>query len=236
MLFLLQTLDEQLIALIAFLATGALLVAVVERKIRPSTVIFPLSALLYVIYHLYMGRWLFEHYTPGGLRTKDHPHDISDVLMLNPKRLVDALQIIFYNYRDLGLASAGLLMITLVGIYQAVVTRHGTVPQYLIYSGLISFPVLLTAVLIASHPPIYDLDILWDLFYLAAPIHIIFCAVPFSLYMARFKTDYWLIIMALIFVSICIYGVESMEERYQVSCEKTRTSINGYECGENPIF
>jgi hypothetical protein len=236
LLFLLATLDEQIVALIFFIAVTTLIIGLAEKRVRQTTIIFILSAAIYSAYYFFFGRWLFDKFTPGGIMTASHPHQFSDAFKVNPIVVAYAVEMLFANFIALGFSSfifLGVFLVSLVHIFRQ---GKATLIQYMILSGLIAFPILLTAVLVASHPPIYDIHELWFTFYLPFPIYVLFFSVLYSVHLADSKTDLAKILMAVAFIVICISGIYKMDILYQASCVvKVSKILHSTTCGVNPI-
>ena len=73
-LFLLATLDEAFLALLALLAAISLVISASERRINNAATTYILTLIIYFIFYVSIGRFLFEFFTPTPLR--EHTHTI----------------------------------------------------------------------------------------------------------------------------------------------------------------
>lgn len=237
-LFLLATIDEQITALIFFIAVLTLIIRRIEKRDSQATVIFVIASVNYCLYFAFWGRWLFNTFTPGGIESERHPHQFSDIFDVNLTYISNSAEMLVSNMTFLGIPSIiflAVLFFSLVRIY-----RQGEDLAYkmLICAAFVLFPFVLTSAMVASHPFIYKIHQLWYLLYLVFPVHVIIVAVAYSLQLANFKSDLFQNMLAVAFIIICITGIYKMDNAYQIACTTTSAgkTLAGYACGANPVF
>lgn len=237
-IFILSTLDEQIVCFVFFAAFCAMLLNLIEKKSNQAFIIFTVSAILYILYYLYLGKFLFATYTPGGIERAHHPHQFKDVFRLNFKAIHFSIQMLGYNLYLLGIALwilAGTLFVSLIHI------RHQNLPtkNKLIALFLFIFPVVLTSILITSHPSIYKIRVLWDIFYLPFPVFVLVLSIIYMVYLADFKSKFASNTLAIIFSIICITGVFKLHSLHKYSCDvisKKLNHTNTLVCGDYSVF
>lgn len=237
-LFLLATMDEQITAVVFFIAFATLILGCIEKSVSQSVVIFVLAAANYCLYFVFWGRWLFAKFTPDGIQINRHPHNFSDALKVNLADVSSAVEMLLSNMIALGISSFIFLSVFVCSL--AKIFRQGEDRPYkvLICTAFTLFPILLTSFMVASHPAIYNYKTnqLWSLFYLLFPVHALIATVAYSLHLADFKSDQYKIALAIAFILICTIGVYKMENLYQISCISTSKILDSFTCGENPVF
>jgi hypothetical protein len=236
LLFLLATLDEQVVALIIAIAVATMIIGLAEKRVSQATVIFALSAVIYCVYYLFIGRWIFDKFTPGGISLSPHYHQFSDVFKVNPVVVFHAAELLLSNFIALGISSALFLGVFVVSFAQAYRQGKCSPTQYMILSGFVAFPLILTSALVASHPPLYTMPELRYLFYLSLPVYIMFIVAPYSVYMADSKTDFPKKALAAAFIVICVSGIHKINILYRMSCGNYYKTHGGTDCGDSSVF
>jgi hypothetical protein len=230
--------DEQIIAVVFFIAFATLILGCIEKSVSQSAVIFVLAAANYCLYFVFLGRWLFAKFTPGGIQINRHPHNFSDVLKVNLADVFSAVEMLLSNMIALGIPSFIFLTVFVCSLSKIFRQDEDSPYNLLICTAFTLFPIFLTSFMVASHPAIYTYNTnqLWSLFYLLFPVHALIAAVIYSLHLADFKSDKFKIALAIAFILICINGVYKMDNLYQISCKSTSKILNSFACGENPVF
>ncbi|MFA6303587.1 MAG: hypothetical protein WC627_10735 [Legionella sp.] len=238
LIFILSMLDEQIVCFVFFITFCAMLLSIKEKKSNQAFIIFTTSAVLYVFYYFYLGRILFDTFTPGGILTAHHPHQYKDVLRLNHNAIYYSIQMLGYNLSLLGIALwilAGIFFVSLIHIQQKKIPMNNK----LIALFLFTFPILLTSIMITSHPSIYRIGVLWEIFYLPFPVFLLVLCIIYTVYLADFNSKIVNNTLAIIFSIICISGVYRIDSLYGKSCEvisKVLNRTNGLVCGDYSIF
>ncbi len=235
-LFVLATIDEQVTAVLFLLTVLAFFVSKKEKRFNRAAGTFGIATTLFFSYYFFWGRIIFEYFTPGGLQTKSHPHQLYHAFRLSFDNLFHAIEILFANYVALGFSSLILLMILVFSIIKYFYSKKTTIQETSILIFLIFSPIFITLAMVASHPPIYRIKELWFLFYLHAPVVLLFCAVPYAISIARLKTQRMPIFFAIALIAICVSGVCKLQPRYDFACsENNSIKVNSY-CGDVSAF
>ncbi len=87
--FLILTVDEQLIAIMFFLIGFSMIESLKIYKLKNGVLIGALSLFHYLLFYFFWGRWLFERYTDVAIHK--HPHNFTDILTA-PKHLIEGLK------------------------------------------------------------------------------------------------------------------------------------------------
>ncbi|WP_281763085.1 hypothetical protein [Pseudodesulfovibrio nedwellii] len=235
-LFILATIDEQVTAIVFLLSATAFFISKKEKKFNLAAGTFGIANILFFSYYFIWGKILFEHFTPGGLQTKSHPHQLYHAFRLSFDNLFHAIEILFANYVVVGFSGLIFVLVFVFSIIKYFSSKKCTIQDSSILITLILFPILITLAMIASHPPIYRIKSLWFIFYLHAPVALLFCVVPYAISIARFKTQLIQMFFALALIIICASGVYKLQPRYDFACSDNNTlKVNSY-CGDVSIF
>lgn len=234
-LFLLATLDEQITAVVFFIAILAMIIGWLEKRWSHSVVIFTSSAVLFCGYYIFLGRWIFACFTPGGIELAGHPHQFQDILTVDMTVVASAVEMLLANVKLLGVSGyiiPGVLVFSFTTIVAQGEKGYG---KLLISLAFSLFPVILTSLMVSSHPSIYAYKFLWNITYLIFPVHMLIVAAAYSAHLADFKNDYFMTALAVTFICICTFGAINLGHANQVACTNTSVSLAGFACGENPI-
>ena len=227
--FILSTVDEQIFALIFFLLLCSLTCNIINKKYCQITNILIATVILYLVYYFFIGVYIFQYYTPGIIN-RNHPHKFQDVGNMNIKIFNLSIQILISNLLSLSYALP-ILFLSFIHAGYLLIKRNKFIylfrseSTYILIVFLI-FPVLLISSMLASHPAIYQNEILWKIFYFPFPVFALFLGLCYqvSLTSRENKVSEYLLICG--FAIISLSGIINIDQNYQPYCNKFSTQFN----------
>lgn len=226
LIFILCTLDEQVIAISAFIIALSVLNMLFTKKMQRITVNFIAAIAMYIIYYKWWGRWLFEYFTPGQL--KPHIHNMSMIVEdFKFSFLIEAAEIYnkillstFNNYIIIGMVF-GLI----IGLWFCIERWE----EKLISISIIGFSFALTVALLIGLPILYYYNDMILSIYFICPILIFIYGIIYTISKAKqiilVKINGVSIgkTLVLTMISLCfLYNIRNIEQ-----CHLRHLGING---------
>lgn len=235
-MFVLGTLDEQVIAYICLFGVAAAFISWKEKKVNQALWTFGWAIILYFSYYFFWGRLLFEHFTPGGLNPNPHSHQLYHAFRFAFNSWFRGIAILLANYVALGPSS-----ILLGGLLVASLTRYfksckKNTRKTVVLLGLLLFPVIVTHAMLASHLKIWEIRELWYIFYLHASVITLFCSIPYAIKIARFKIHFMHSLLAVALIGVCLSGVYKIDSLYEAACSSKNHLLYESYCGDVSAF
>ena len=162
LIFPLMTLDEQVLALVAILTFCSILIAIINKKVNLSSVVYLIASGLYATYYLWWGKALFSHFT-GGLTT--HGHTIEGAIStLGIGIFFKVIKLLFNIVIPKIVFLSGIAFVIFWIYFFLKIKKEKTkesIKENLIGLGLLAIPIVIMMMLLAGHKAIYDLECLW---------------------------------------------------------------------------
>ena len=210
-IFLLMTLDEQVLAIGALLFGLAIIFSIINKKINLSTAIMSVSCFLYGSFHLWWGKALFRHFT-GGLQR--HGHTIGGSISgISFKTFDESFEILKTTIPKVIFMS--FVVFALVWIYcfikisfNKTLEKKEKIKKLTIALFLTLSSFILLMLMIDAHNAIYTLPCLWKSVYPLISTIILFMSLIYLLANTEFKYNF--IRYIIIFVGLSISFVYNL--------------------------
>ena len=176
--FVLMTLDEQVLAAVCCMTVSAFIISVLQRRVNVVSVIYFAASALYATFHLWWGRAIFQIFTPTSLVT--NIHNIGTLYSsLSPRHVSASWEILqhvmgsFFASNTVFVAVACLVTVlwSMLGNY-----KEKLIPVLFILSAD-----AITIACILSQTPAYDYKDLWNSNYFCVPFVFIFASMLYVL-------------------------------------------------------
>lgn len=212
-IFLLMTLDEQVLAVVGFLMVLSILISLLRKKVNLTCVLYTVSCFIYATYHLFWGRWLFEYFT-GPL--KEHGHTIKGSLTgIGIQRFFDSFSILFDIVPTIIFLSSIVFIGFWIYSFYRVPKKEKNLDKICISIFLFFMPIFLLMLLINANHDIYFLKSLWRSVY--PLIAGILCFLSFlyvlSISKYRFNKSKMFLLLIGILVSF-VYNLSHIDQYY----------------------
>lgn len=165
--FLLCTLDEQILAVSAFVVALSVMVAIFDKKINRVAVNFTGALLIYITYYLWWGRWLFEYFTPVELQK--HIHSISMIITdFNITFVQQAVKVYLKVLRSV-FADSNIIVMIVGAVVLGMWIFIDNWKEKLVALALFAFSFALTIALLIGLPILYYYDDMIQSLYFITP-------------------------------------------------------------------
>lgn len=243
LIFLLMTLDEQVLAISAMLAALSVLFCFIDKKINLSVVLYTGATILYGTFHLWWGKALFSHFT-GGLAK--HGHSIGTTIKnFNFALFKQAGAILSTTIgKVIFLSVFVFLVFSIYAFYRLWKTDDSNkekIRKIFIGGFLFVSSIVLLAIMIDSHVAIYNIKCLWISVYPLVPTIILFLGFIYVLGNSKFVIDSIKPFVLLVGVSIAlVYNLGHIDSTYYgaylVENGGFMSEVTDLEVTENEIF
>lgn len=217
-IFLLMTLDEQVLAIGALLLGLSVLFSIINKKVNLSSVIMAVSCTLYASFHLWWGKALFKHFT-GTI--KKHGHTIGgSIAGISIDTFKESLEILSSTIPKIIFLSFWIFLIVwLYCFIKMIIDKNISKKERLKKAIIAVFIVLAAAVLlmlmIDAHHPIYKLPCLWKSVYPLISTVILFSSLLYLLANTNFKYNFMKYFIVIVGLSVSlIYNVCHVSSSY----------------------
>lgn len=217
-LFLIMTLDEQVLALVAFLTLLSYIFILLNKKISLVSVINTISCFIYLTYHLWWGKAIFRHFT--GLLQR-HGHTISGSIKgISLHTLYESLKIlknvipkiIFWYF----IVFFIIWIVLFISFIVKKEPKKEKIKETIILLFLTFSSIILLMLMIDAHPAIYQTKSLWLSVYIIIPVLILFMSFLYLIEISDLKKYNYLkkyILFFGIFISL-ILNIKSINSTY----------------------
>lgn len=217
-IFLLMTLDEQVLAVGALLLGLSVLFSIINKKLNLSTVIMALSCALYGSFHLWWGKALFKHFT--GSLTK-HGHTIQGSISgISLTTFNDSIKILSTTIPKVIFMSFIVFVIIWIYCFVRLILDKSITKKDRIKKAIISLFIVLSSIgllmlMIDAHPAIYATPCLWKSVYPLIATIMLFMSLIYLVGNTSFKYNYFKIPIIIIGLSISlIYNICHVSSTY----------------------
>lgn len=217
-IFLLMTLDEQVLAVGALLLGLSVLFSIINKKLNLSSAIMTLSCVLYGSFHLWWGKALFKHFT-GSL--KKHGHTIGGSISgISLTTFNESIKILTTTIPKVIFMSFIVFLVIWIYCFIRLILDKTKDKKERIKKALISVFIALSAVgllmlMIDAHHPIYTMPCLWKSVYPLVATIILFMSLIYLIGNTDFKYNYFKFPILVIGLSISlIYNICHVSSMY----------------------
>lgn len=217
-IFLLMTLDEQVLAVGALLLGLSVLFSIINKKLNLSSAIMALSCALYGSFHLWWGKALFKHFTGSLTR---HGHTIQGSISgISLTTFNDSIKILSTTIPKVIFMS--FIVFVIIWIYCFVrllldksITKKDRIKKAIISLFIVLSSIGLLMLMIDAHPAIYATPCLWKSVYPLVATIILFMSLIYLIGNTSFKYNYFKIPIIIIGLSISlIYNICHVSSTY----------------------
>ena len=216
-IFMLMTLDEQVLAM-AFLILGiSILFSIINRKINISSLIYLIACFLYGTFHLWWGKSLFLKYT-GELQK--HGHTIGGSIKgISIDTLKESLEILMFTIPKIIFLSVFLFIIIYIYSFIKIIinkdNKKEKISKLLTALFISGSAVIILMLMIDAHNPIYTIPCLWKSVYPLIATIILFLGLIYVMSKSEYKYNNfkYLILLIGIFVSLG-YNISNVNSYY----------------------
>lgn len=171
-IFLLMTLDEQIIAIVIMSTALLILFSIINRKLNIGTIIYSISCILYASFHLWWGKALFLYFT-GSLQKHGHTIEGS-VNGLGIQTIRQSLEILINTIPKTIFLSIFIFIFVWIFCFCMLFINSKEKLKNKIKKGIIALFLSLTSIIlltlmIDAHSAIYELKCLWGSVYSLVP-------------------------------------------------------------------
>ena len=215
-IFVLMTLDEQVLALVVALAALGILISIINKKINLNSIIFSISTVIYASYHLFWGKMLFRHFT-GELAK--HGHAIDTTLeTVSFSYILHGFQILFQNVIGKVIFISGIVFIIIWLIFFFMIKKEKSrksVEHHIVAICLLLLPVAIMTLLICSNNAIWKLPCLRTSVYSMCMGILLFCSLIYVIGKSETKIERIKFFVVLIgIVTALTYNLFHINEYY----------------------
>ncbi len=217
-IFLLMTLDEQVLAIVILLTGLSFLFSIINKKINLVSLICLLSCLIYISFHVWWGKALFSYFT-GGLQK--HGHTIAGSINgISLKTLKESIEILMSTIpKMIFMSILVFIVIWIICLIKLITNKEMNKVEKLkkitISVFLTVSPIVLLMLMIDSHSAIYTLPCLWKSIYPLISTVILFLSLIYLLGNSEFKTELIKYIVILIgMLTSLIYNISNVNSYY----------------------
>lgn len=216
-IFLLMTLDEQVLA-IAFLILGiSVLFSIINKKINISSVVYFISCTLYGTFHLFWGKALFLKYT-GELHRHGHTIEGS-VKGISLNTLNESIQILDKTLPKIVFLSMIIFVIIYLYSFIKIILEKTDIKEKVLTILMSLFisgsSIILLMLMIDAHSAIYDVPCLWKSVYPLVSTVILFMSLIYVMSKSNYKYENFKYLILLVGVIISLsYNLLNVNSYY----------------------
>lgn len=217
-IFLLMTLDEQVLALMVMLTGLLFFYSILNKKINIGAIIYSLACFLYATFYLWWGKKIFLHFT-GGLQK--HGHTIEGSIQgLGIKTFKESIEILISSTPKIfAMSFTAFIVISIICILIILFNKNETISdrikKIIVSAFILVSAIIILTLMIDAHSAIYNIHCLWYSIYTLVPTFIMLMFIIYLIANVKEKYIGLLSFMLIIGVGISlVYNLINVKNYY----------------------